>query len=442
MGKISRRRPHQQRQNQQAAANQAASSTNNNNKHRKLGFKSVFTAAVVAGAGILATKFYPGNNSQASHTQVANDEHSKEDLKEKFIDTVGSAIKAMRTKRGEYERSSTQEKKQYDESVRKTVDCFFEQQNNLGSRSWDEHRVVRDLNKCGFEHNYPRTVNIEDPQWEASVAYQEGKTKRMEDKTYLGNSYDLNKLDKLVAASRDGKSHSTIHGLKLAHHYAPESAPKGHSQFRITLDGEPIAALVLTGELGNGRSRKAQDKFGNIVPIKPPVYEAIIQRAALVGQAPLTAFDQKECAPETSISRREEECFYPASKVAEKAMNEVANKLINGDFKDQDEAIDLLLDYKVLTSLAWSIIEARGTQFKNIVKINALVETIKNKFPDKIDQNLNIPHYHDDSRFDQPVDTKNSPEVAVLLKSVNDFKKVEKKKIIQELNQEQNNVSV
>jgi DNA-directed RNA polymerase subunit E'/Rpb7 len=73
-----------------------------------------------------------------------------------------------------------------------------------------------------------------------------------------------------------------------------------------------------------------------------------------------------------------------------------------------------------------------GTQFKNIVKINYLTEAIKQKFPEKIDKNLNIPHIIDYEEFNKS-GVLRSPEIAIIALTPNKFKKIQKKQIKAEL---------
>lgn len=118
---------------------------------------------------------------------------------------------------------------------------------------------------------------------------------------------------------------------------------------------------------------------------------------------------------------------YPADSVIPKHMNTIATKLLQGRFSSQDEAIDLLLDYKILTCLSFAITNMNGTQIMNIVKINYLVDCVRKNNPDIIDPRLRIPHIHQSTEIAHPYNQ--SPELAVIIRSPARFKAEQKAQI-------------
>lgn len=91
----------------------------------------------------------------------------------------------------------------------------------------------------------------------------------------------------------------------------------------------------------------------------------------------------------------------PGHNVLSTHIDKIANRLLDGQFKNQKHAQELLLDYKILSSLPFSIEGLAGTQFKNIVRMNYLTEVLKEKFPKKIDPHFRIPHIIDHKEFDE-----------------------------------------
>lgn len=127
--------------------------------------------------------------------------------------------------------------------------------------------------------------------------------------------------------------------------------------------------------------------------------------------------------------------YFPNAQYVIEKMNVVADQIVKGEFSTQDEAIELLLDYKILTCLTFAIEDMHGTQFMNTVKMNYLVDYVRQNYPDRINRNLKIPHVHSDRSLGAVVNQ--SPEVAVVLKDPQTFRALEKKQIervIQPLN--------
>jgi hypothetical protein len=145
-----------------------------------------------------------------------------------------------------------------------------------------------------------------------------------------------------------------------------------------------------------------------------------------------TPIIQTPCSEENQCQWPEELQDYqelrPSAKTLTHHLNKLANKLLEGDFKNQKQAINLLLEYKILSSLPFSVESQFGTQFKNIIKMNYLTEAIKEKYPEKIDPNLNIPHIMDDQLVsDNPI--LQTPEMAATLLSPQEFFEIQKKQI-------------
>jgi len=124
--------------------------------------------------------------------------------------------------------------------------------------------------------------------------------------------------------------------------------------------------------------------------------------------------------------------LYNGNTELKKHLDEAANTLLDGNFKNQNKAISLLLNYKILTSLPFAVENQFGTQFKNIIKMNYLTDKIKEKYPTKVNPNLNIPHIVDYDKFDDAPFLKN-PEIAVITLLPHEFHDIQKKQINTEL---------
>lgn len=113
-------------------------------------------------------------------------------------------------------------------------------------------------------------------------------------------------------------------------------------------------------------------------------------------------------------------------------LNKIADKLIRGDFK-KGQAIELLHEFKFVSSFCYHYEQMLGTQLKNILMFNYLTEVVKEKFPDELPENLNISYCHKNPRLLESNRVFASPENAVLVSDIIEFKNIEKRQVQESL---------
>jgi hypothetical protein len=315
-------------------------------------------------------------------------------MTENFKNSVLKDILEIRQIR-HYKHSSEKNNKEYDTKVLRTVECF--DKTKSPSEKWNDIKAIKDLHECSLENNYPNIMPINE-EWEQNVVHLHLKRSLLNDFTNRPNE---------VPFFRESVKKILHQPVQTDIFEAKFKSIHEEGKTILTIDDKPVATVIL-GNIDNK----------NI---------AQILRTSLIESD--FSENKKHQYP---IGLDPYKDLLGSNKSIIKNMNNIANKLLDGDFKNQQEAIDLLLNYKILTSLPYAIQEQYGTQFKNIVKINYLTEAIKKKFPDKIDKNLNIPHVVDYQKYTEAEFLKN-PEIAVTLLHPDTFKRVQKRQIAKEL---------
>lgn len=320
-------------------------------------------------------------------------------LKDNIAKQVLKDTREIREAR-EYKKHSEHQKKQYDETVVKVVDCFS---GMSAPDKWDEEQTILDIHACGVQNNYPNILPL-GKEWEEIHKQSLDKSVILRDITMTQKKFDnLNKASK-VKLSESGA---------ILEYSKPVTITHGSHSLninQISLDKEPIINIFTS----------PTNDFTFINILRTPII-----------QAPCS--EKNQCQWPEALQDYQE--LRPSAKTMTDHLNKLANKLLEGDFKDQKQAINLLLEYKILSSLPFSVESQLGTQFKNIVKMNYLTEAIKEKYPEKIDPNLNIPHIIDN----QLVDDNNllrTSEMAATLLSPQEFFRIQKIQIKQEFNKD------
>lgn len=343
----------------------------------------------------------------------------------RFIDSVQYNVNDMRRFR-EYKNDSIEQKSHYRHYVKKVTESVVPK---LVRRQWNETDVINTLHLAvlkhhGLTHSH-RLVHAVNDYGLIEQLY----TDKYEGRVPLVDHYRKMPADyaRLIPFYPEGVSEFTLpssnaklsYNRRLAKKFSLQDGERRSvvygSETVISLDGKNIAELWL------------KENYGST-----PMSTFVVRRADIV---PLTDTSERHYCQFSSTSG-----FKDNARIIEQHLNQIANQLINGNFADQEEVIELIIDYKILNSLPFAIEGMLGTQFKNIVKMNYLVEHIKEHFSDKIDPHLTVPYPHRDESLLTLNEAFASPELAIIFHNPDRFRAIEKQQI-KEATRDKKNVS-
>ena len=333
-----------------------------------------------------------------STLRYANDCHSSlfgSNFSEQLQGQVLKDVKEVRSIR-HYRKNSKDENKEYDENVGKTVSCFSG--SHEPSSEWNEMSIIVELNKCAVENNYPNIQALDD-KWENKVQNQQMQGIRIMDATLMNGNF----LQYIMSQPNFFTSSQLKESNAIVQHKLENAIIK------TTIDNFPIIFVYFDYNY----DLKHQNMHYEINIIRTPFAQTDYSKNNL---------------DKLHSNLKENKELYPSFIVIEKHLNNLANQLLDGDFKNQEHAIDLLLEYKMITSMPFSIEASLGTQFTNILKMNYLMEAIKEKYPSKINKNLRIPHIFDFKKF-ADYGFFQCPEIAVTFVNPEEFIETQKKQI-------------
>lgn len=332
-----------------------------------------------------------------SHLGLTTSQEKHYNLKDNLSKNVLKDTQAIREIR-EYKSHTQKQKTEYDKKVEKIADCFAEI--HPIPEQWNETKAILDIHECSLKNDYPNIQPL-DQIWENKVKRSRQIPQIQTDFTQASEPFK-NHIFKIADKDLTTKISDTEVKLKVS------DLPFIYGNPVIEIDNKQVAQIILS-----------QDEKNNFV--------LYMTRSNIV---------QTEYSKNQNSDSLGHVKYYKyllnSTDTLTKHINNSANKLLSGQFNNQKEAIDGLIDYKILSSIPFSIEDQRGTQFKNIVKMNYLTEALKEKYPEKIDGNLHIPHLVEREEFKNDLFLKN-PEIAVLALTPNLFKATQKKQIQQEL---------
>ncbi len=308
-------------------------------------------------------------------------------LKDNFSKQVLKDTREIRKVRDSYTNQPKKEQKQYDNKVKKISECFSK---TISNDKWSETQAILDIHDCSLQNDYPN-INPLDDKWSEKIKSARAMGAVFSD--HIGTPSLLNQYLIFVNEILNKPLTSKISNVTIDHKMLDNNPT-------ILVDNKPVVRMSYYN--GNSDSSNCI-KLHRTNTIQPDL--------------------------EKNYANKDAELLNSDTHILVEHTDRLANTLLNGDFKNQDAAVDLLLDYKILTCLPFSIENSRGTQFKNIVKMNYLTEAIKKKYPEKISQNLNIPHIITGNKKIDHANFSKSPEIAITLLSPSEFKDTQKKQI-------------
>lgn len=347
----------------------------------------------------IASNFNAVSTADLYRTHADHSSYTSPPSLDEFLDHVKTDVQEIRRIRSEYKNIDEKDNSEYDAKAIIIAKNFAQ---SWGDKPWDEQAVIEHLHDC---------VRQVHPDHEAIYSEQtEQKHREAKLKQEIFTDHILMTEQDVINFLKVSQETSSLELYDTVIKRHIEKSSDGITTYNTRVDGHLVTAARMT--LTKNKS----------VGKQPLVQTNIVRTFALYTSEHSTESDPR---------------YYTYNKLraSQKAMtntlNTIANRLLNGEFSDQKEAIDLLAHYKLINSLIFSIEGMKGTQFKNIIKLNYLVDKIKKKYPEKINKALRMPYRHSNSQL------KNSgmqnPEIAVVFTSAKQFLSVEKAQIQQSL---------
>lgn len=315
-------------------------------------------------------------------------------------------IKNYRIEYNDYGDEVKQAKQQrYEACAKEIAQNFVTQQQG---REWDESDVIKRINRLSEGYDDFR-MQVLDDQY-VKEAIDDSHLRNMMVDFADVNDTIVNCLEHQVQLS--SKHLVTIPTVGATITYRSLRDNK-YQDYQISIDGKPIVYIKID---------KFEDDLGD------HGLELNIRRAPIVhvSGGPDSPRFKKE---DKSATPYKNAVFYSNGATVGSYLNIIANRLINGDFLDRNEAIDLLIDYKTLNCLPFSIEGMNGTQSKNIVKMNYLVAFVNQRFAHKIKTPIIMPYVHEDPVLMNIDSGYASPEIALVVKGPEAFRRYERETI-------------
>lgn len=310
-----------------------------------------------------------------------------------FVDMSVQSVQNMRAFRDIYRFFSDSQTTDYDNIVKTIAEDVA---TNMDLSTWREADIIETIHEYSLDRGYPRIYLI-DSDYKQYVQESINDGHSFIDRTIV---YPNDLWRQFIVASEDTIIESS--GAKVSYTLLDQDNPK--KGYKITVDGADI--VELTPQVSENEESSVL-----LYACRSP----IISSCKKTTDTPVRFFSSGD--------------FQKNGHIIEKHLNLIATKLLNGEFNNQDEAIDLLVDYKFLNSLPFSIQNMGGSQFKNIIKLELLVATVKAKFSSKVSKHLTVPYPQYDSDMTSMNNICASPEWAAILKSPAAFRKTEREQI-------------
>lgn len=323
----------------------------------------------------------------------ANRTHPKslvpEDFSKQCVNQIVSAVGIMRQYREEYKNKPKYDNTVYETKVANIINAFANEQYN---QAWDERVIIERLHKLCCDHRYLLALPL-DEQYQNKVKQQRNQQQALADITESSASFIQSLYDRCQKTYYLEASDVKLAFSEMLAFGSNVNQRNGH--FKLTANGLSIANIRLLYPSKPGESFKLYCFRPSIIRVSEP----LAKKKSFIGGGPTD--------PAQDLQAN--------GQVIEAYLNDLGERLINGKFKDQNEAIDLLINYKFLSSLVFSIEMMNGTQFKNIVKLNYLCEYVKHHYPKKIDKHLTILYPYSAGTLVQPYLSFACPEFSNLL---------------------------